>query len=181
MHSLGLPCCAIKSLSFMCRVRTEFQSFLITFGKITSTAGSPAGQENNGAIQTLQDIAEQHPDIAEAARYSRITWCQIHRDASMLGQGTGAHQAQYASVLSHVMRCLLCRVVSWCALRRTVQQSSVQAGTICNLHGHWETFAGQPHWVRGIDTYCIVTEVSLGNVQVKDTRPDTCQEEGGEQ
>ena len=49
---------ASRRLPSMCRVRTEFQSFRITFGKVTSAAGASADRENSGRIQALQEVAD---------------------------------------------------------------------------------------------------------------------------
>ena len=58
-----------------CRVHTEFQSFRITFGE---AQGSSDTSDDDRAIRTLQEIAEEHPDIADAARYCRTAVCQLH-------------------------------------------------------------------------------------------------------
>ena len=105
----------------MCRVRSEFQSFRITFGKVTSTAGASDDREDDGAIQALQEVAEQNPDIAEAARYSRITGCQIHRDILCLARHGCAPQP--SKQLSSWMQLSAsgCRMFLLHAVWRTVQ------------------------------------------------------------
>ncbi len=81
----------------MCRVRAEFQSYTITFGKVADASETSAPPGSGRAIRMLQDIAEQHPDVADAARYGRITRWHMNLDVSTLVVDIGAH---YSSVQS---------------------------------------------------------------------------------
>ena len=80
----GLKHMASKWSFFMCRVRAEFQSYTITFGKVADASETSAPTGNDRAIEILQDIAEQHPDIADAARYGCVTRCHVCIDISIL-------------------------------------------------------------------------------------------------
>ena len=62
----------------MCRVRAEFQSYTITFGKVADASETSVPSGNDRAVKALQDIAAQHSDVADAARYGRITRCLVY-------------------------------------------------------------------------------------------------------
>ena len=61
---------ASRRFPFPCRVHTEFQSFRITFGKVHGSPDASAPSGDDRAIRTLREIAEEHPDVADAARYA---------------------------------------------------------------------------------------------------------------
>ena len=54
--------------SFLRRIRTDFKGFLITFGKVAKASDDPAAPDER-PIEVLNQLAEQQPDVAEAARY----------------------------------------------------------------------------------------------------------------
>ncbi|CAL5223525.1 g6056 [Coccomyxa viridis] len=77
------------------RVRAEFQSYTITFGKVADASETSAPPGSGRAIRMLQDIAEQHPDVADAARTKLHTLKHVRRSAVSSEELQQAHEAAW--------------------------------------------------------------------------------------